>query len=110
MCNARDVAVGAVLGQRKYKIFHSINYASKILYSAQANYIVTEKEMIALVWAFDSSRSYLVGTKMIVYIDHGGISYLFNKNDANQTLIGGYFFSKNFTLKSKLERVLVLNS
>jgi len=31
MCDASDYAVGAVLGQRKNKIFHSIHYASKVL-------------------------------------------------------------------------------
>ncbi|XP_015163284.1 uncharacterized protein [Solanum tuberosum] len=60
MCDASDVAVGAVLGKRKDKVFHSIYYASKTLDSAQPNYIVTEKEMLALVFIFDKFRSYLV--------------------------------------------------
>ncbi|KAH0669895.1 hypothetical protein KY285_024033 [Solanum tuberosum] len=59
MCDASDVAVGAVLGQRKNKVFHLIYYESKTLYSTQANYTVTEKEMLALVFAFDKFRSYL---------------------------------------------------
>jgi len=87
MCDASDVAVGAVLGQRKYKVFHSIYYVSKTLDSAQANYIVTEKEMLALVFAFDKFRSYLVSTKVIVYTDHAAIRYLFNKNEAKPRLI-----------------------
>ena len=62
MCDASDVAVGAVLGQRKNKVFHSIYYTSKTLDSIQANYTVTEKEMLALVFAFDKFRSYLAGT------------------------------------------------
>ncbi|XP_055830780.1 uncharacterized protein LOC129899790 [Solanum dulcamara] len=53
MCDASDILVGAVLGQRKVKIFYSIYYASKTLDSAQANYIMTEEEMLALVYAFD---------------------------------------------------------
>ncbi|XP_049405186.1 uncharacterized protein LOC125868609 [Solanum stenotomum] len=40
MCDASDVAVGAMLGQRKDKVFHCIYYASKTLDFAQANYIV----------------------------------------------------------------------
>ncbi|XP_049350309.1 uncharacterized protein LOC125814904 [Solanum verrucosum] len=87
MCDASDVAVGVVLWQRKEKIFHSIYYASKTLDVAQSNYTVTEKEMLALVFAFDKFRSYLVGTKVIVYTDHGAIRYLFNKKDAKPRLI-----------------------
>jgi len=51
-------------------VFHSIYYASKTLQGAQLNYIVTEKELLAVVFAFDKFRSYLVGTKVIVYTDH----------------------------------------
>ncbi|KAL4282544.1 hypothetical protein GQ457_16G019500 [Hibiscus cannabinus] len=56
-------AVGAVLGQRKGKIFHPIYYASKTLNDAQVNYTMTEKEMLAVIFAFDKFRSYLIGTK-----------------------------------------------
>ncbi|KAL5548294.1 hypothetical protein UlMin_003525 [Ulmus minor] len=72
MCDASDVAVGAVLGQKRNRVFHSIYYASKTLQGAQLNYTVTEKELLAVVFAFDKFRSYLVGTKVIVYTDHSG--------------------------------------
>ncbi|KAL4324217.1 hypothetical protein GQ457_11G024180 [Hibiscus cannabinus] len=65
MCDASDYAVGAVLGQRKGKIFHPIYYASKTLNDAQVNYTTTEKEMLAVIFAFDKFRSYLIGTKVI---------------------------------------------
>ncbi|XP_070009687.1 uncharacterized protein [Nicotiana sylvestris] len=35
MCDASDIAIGAVLGQRKEKIFYSIHYASRTLNPAQ---------------------------------------------------------------------------
>ncbi|KAL4387055.1 hypothetical protein GQ457_09G019640 [Hibiscus cannabinus] len=65
MCDASDYAVGAVLGQRKGKIFHPIYYASKTLNDAQVNYTTTEKEMLAVIFAFYKFRSYLIGTKDI---------------------------------------------
>ncbi|KAL5574633.1 hypothetical protein UlMin_016332 [Ulmus minor] len=64
MCDASDYAIGAVLGQRKGKIFHVIYYASKVLNDAQLNYATTEKELLAVVYAFDKFRSYLIGSKM----------------------------------------------
>ncbi|XP_075078756.1 uncharacterized protein LOC142164608 [Nicotiana tabacum] len=87
ICDASDLAVGAVLGQRRNKIFHSIYYASKTLNPAQMNYTVTEKELLAVVWAFDKFRSYLVGTKVIIYTYHSAIRYLFEKKDAKPRLI-----------------------
>ncbi|XP_070025268.1 uncharacterized protein [Nicotiana sylvestris] len=63
MCDASDYAVGAVLGQQKDKLMHPIYYASRTMSGAQLNYTVTEKEMLAVVFAFDKFRSYLIGSK-----------------------------------------------
>nr|XP_009768696.1 PREDICTED: uncharacterized protein LOC104219686 [Nicotiana sylvestris] len=70
MCDASDYAVGAVLGKRKDKIMHPIYYASRTLSGVQLNYTMTEKEMLAVVFAFDKFRSYLIGSKVIIYTDH----------------------------------------
>ncbi|MCI63950.1 hypothetical protein A2U01_0085207, partial [Trifolium medium] len=48
MCDASDFVVGAVLGQRHDKVFHSIYYASKTLNESQLNYTTTEKELLAV--------------------------------------------------------------
>jgi len=61
MCDASDYAVGAVLGQRKGRIFHTIYYASKVLNDDQINYATTEKELLAIVFALEKFQSYLVG-------------------------------------------------
>ncbi|XP_075475581.1 uncharacterized protein LOC142506460 [Primulina tabacum] len=63
MCDASDYAVGAVLGQRREKMFRAIYYASRTMDAAQQNYTTTEKEMLAVVYAFDKFRPYLIGTK-----------------------------------------------
>ena len=99
MCDASDYAVGAVLGQRYDKVFHSIYYASKTLIEAQQNYTVTEKELLAVVFAFDKFRSYLVGTKVIVYTDHSSIKYLIAKKDANPRLIRWILLLQEFDLE-----------
>nr|XP_009794477.1 PREDICTED: uncharacterized protein LOC104241244 [Nicotiana sylvestris] len=70
MCDASDYAMGAVLGQRKDKIMHPIYFARRTLSGAQLNYTMTEKEMLVVVFAFDKFRSYLIGSKVIVYTDH----------------------------------------
>nr|GEV91168.1 hypothetical protein [Tanacetum cinerariifolium] len=82
MCDASDFAVGAVLGQIIKKHFRPIHYASKTMNEAEANYMTTEKEMLALVYAFEKFRSYLIMNKSIVYTDHSALKYLFAKKDA----------------------------
>ncbi|XP_019266891.1 PREDICTED: uncharacterized protein LOC109244284 [Nicotiana attenuata] len=82
MCNASDVAVGAILGQRINKIFHTVYYASKTMNSAQVNYSVTEKELLAIVFAMEMFRPYLMGAKVIVHTDHWSLCYLINKKDS----------------------------
>nr|GEZ76294.1 DNA-directed DNA polymerase [Tanacetum cinerariifolium] len=67
MCDASDYAVGAVVGQRVEKHFRPINYASKTMTQAETNYTTTEKEMLAVVYAFEKFRSYLIMSKSIEF-------------------------------------------
>ena len=69
MCDVSDYAIGAILGQRKKKNFYIIYYASRMLNKAQLNYATIEKELLAIVFVFDKFRSYLIGNKIIVFID-----------------------------------------
>ncbi|GJU35912.1 reverse transcriptase domain-containing protein [Tanacetum coccineum] len=87
MCDASDFAVGAVLGQRKTKHFQPIHYASKTMTDAQVHYTTTEKELLAVVYAFDKFRPYLVLSKTILYMDHSALKYLLTKQDAKPILI-----------------------
>ncbi|GJT81290.1 reverse transcriptase domain-containing protein [Tanacetum coccineum] len=61
MCDASDYAVGAVLGQ--------------------------QKELLAVVFAFEKFRPYFVLSKTIVYTDHSDLKYLLAKQDAKPRLI-----------------------
>ncbi|XP_040934440.1 uncharacterized protein [Gossypium hirsutum] len=87
MCDASDQSVGAVLGQRIEKEPHVIYYASKILDVAQSNYTTTEKELLAIVFALNKFRSYLLGTKVIIFSDNAALKYLIGKKEAKPRLI-----------------------
>nr|GEY55409.1 reverse transcriptase domain-containing protein [Tanacetum cinerariifolium] len=87
MCDASDFAIGAVLGQRHEKHFRPIHYASKTLTDAKSNYTTTEKEMLAVVYAFKKFQSYLIMNKCIVHMDHSALKYLFAKKDAKERLL-----------------------
>nr|GFB20182.1 hypothetical protein [Tanacetum cinerariifolium] len=87
MCDASDFAIGAVLGQRHEKHFRPIHYASKTMTYAKSNYTTIEKEMLAVVYAFEKFRSYLIVNKSIVHKDHFTLKYLFAKKDAKARLL-----------------------
>ena len=87
MCDANDYAMGAVLGQRTKKIFRVIYYVSKALNEAQENYSTTEKEILAMVFACEKFRPYILGSYVIIHTDHAAIKYLMTKKDAQPRLI-----------------------
>ncbi|GKA09153.1 reverse transcriptase domain-containing protein [Tanacetum coccineum] len=101
MCDASDFAVGAVLGQKDGKNFHPIYFASKTLNSAQQKYTVTEKELMAVVFAFDKFRSYLILSKTIVHTDHSALRHLFKKQDAKPRLIRWILLLQEFDIEIK---------
>ncbi|GJU70806.1 reverse transcriptase domain-containing protein [Tanacetum coccineum] len=99
MCDACDYAIGAVLGQRIEKHFRPIHYASKTMTEAETNYTTTEKEMLAVVYAFEKFRSYLIMNKSVVYTDHSALKYLFNKKDAKARLLRWVLLLQEFNFK-----------
>jgi hypothetical protein len=99
MCDASDYAVGAVLGQRIDKLSHVIYYASQTLNDVQLNYSTTEKELLAVVFALDKFRSYLLGSKVIIYSDHAALKYLFSKKDAKSRLIRWILILQEFNIE-----------
>ncbi|GJZ21495.1 reverse transcriptase domain-containing protein [Tanacetum coccineum] len=99
MCDARDFSIGAVLWQRKNKHFQPIHYASKIITEAQAHYTTTEKELLAVVYAFEKFRSYLILSKSIVYTDHSAIKYLFAKKDDKARLMRWILLLQEFDVE-----------
>ncbi|KAM1125247.1 hypothetical protein ACFX2B_040069 [Malus domestica] len=101
MCDASDYALGAVLGQGKDKRPHVIYYASRTLNDAQLNYSTTEKELLAVVFALDKFRSYLIGTKVIVFTDHAALKYLLTKKEAKPRLIRWMLLLQEFDIEMR---------
>ena len=87
MCDASDYAMGVVLGQRTDKVFRAIYYASKTFNEAQENYSTTEKGMLAIVFACENFRPYILGSHIIIHTDHVAIKYLMAKKETKPRLI-----------------------
>nr|GEY20472.1 reverse transcriptase domain-containing protein [Tanacetum cinerariifolium] len=89
---------GSVLRQRKTKHFEPIHHVSKTITDAQAHYTTTEKELLAVVYAFEKFRPYLVLSKSIVYTDRSTSKYLFNKQDVKPRLLRWVLLLQEFDI------------
>ena len=101
MCDVSDYVIRAVLGQQRKRTFLVIYYVSQTLNDAQLNYATTEKELLAIVFAFDKFQSYLIGNKVIVHTDHSAIKYLMTKKDLKPRLIRGVLLLQEFDIEIK---------
>ncbi|XP_076882208.1 uncharacterized protein LOC143530601 [Bidens hawaiensis] len=99
MCDASETTIGAVLGQRIDKKPMVIYYASKTLSEEQLNYTTTEKELLAVVYALDKFLSYIWGSKVVVFSDHGAVRYLMEKKYAKPRLIRWVLLLQEFDLE-----------
>jgi len=60
-----------------------------------------EKELLAVVFSIDKFRSYLVGTKVIVYTDHAALKYLLTKKVTKSMQIRWILLLQEFDLEIK---------
>ncbi|RDY09973.1 Retrovirus-related Pol polyprotein, partial [Mucuna pruriens] len=89
MCDASNSTLGAILGQRAGvgQLSHVIAYTFRTMDPAQRNYTTMQKELLAIVFAFDKFRSYLLDSKVIVFSDHAALKFLLKKPNAKSRLI-----------------------
>ena len=99
MCDASDLTIGAVLGQREGGKPYVVYYASKTLNEAQRNYTTTEKELLAVVYALDKFQAYLVGSDIVIFQDHSTLKYLLTKQNAKARLIRWVLLLQEFNLQ-----------
>nr|GEY24054.1 reverse transcriptase domain-containing protein [Tanacetum cinerariifolium] len=88
-----------ILGQRQEKHFRPRHYASKTMTEAESNYTTTEKEMLAVVYAFEKILFYLIMNKSIMYTDHSALKYLFAKKASKARLLRWVLLLQEFTYK-----------
>ena len=99
MCDAFDFTVGVVLGQRVDKRLVVLYYVSRSLTDAQLIYTTTEKELLIVVFALEIFRSYLLRSKVIVYLDHSALKYLLSKKETKLRLIHWILLLQKFDLE-----------
>ena len=98
MCDASDYAVTEVLGQRRDKKPYVIYYGSETLDEAQQDYTTIKKELLAVVFASEKFRPYLLCFKVIIYTDHPALKHLLDKAGSKPRLIRWVLLLQEFTL------------
>nr|GEV20094.1 reverse transcriptase domain-containing protein [Tanacetum cinerariifolium] len=83
---------------KKMKHIQPIHYASKTMTEAQIHYTTAEKELLAVVYAFEKFRPYLVLSKSIVYTDHSALKYLLSKQDTKPRLLWWVLLLQEFDI------------
>jgi hypothetical protein len=104
--DASDIAIGASLGQKENLMTYAIYFISKNLTPAELNYIVTEKEMLAVVHAVNKFRHYITGYEVFIHTDHSSIKYLMNKPITNGRITRWLLLMQEFNIAvlNRLER------
>ena len=91
-----------------------IYYSSRTLNDAQQNYTTTEKEFLAVVFALEKFRPYLLGSKTVIFTDHSALKYLMTKKEAKARLIRWILLLQEFDLeiwdKRGIENVIAIIS
>lgn len=59
--------------------FGSVYFASRKLSQAECNYTTTEREALAIIYALQKFRHYLLGGHFKFFTDHSALKYLVNK-------------------------------
>ena len=78
-----------------------VYYASKTLNEAHTNYTTIEKELLAVVYALDKFRAYLVRSDIIVFTDNSALKYPLSKQNAKARLIRWVLLLQEFNLQIK---------
>ena len=99
--HASSIALGIILAQpREGGIDHPIAFASRKLSLAERNYTTTEREGLAMVYALQKFKHYLLGSHFKMFIDHLALKYLVNKTVLGGRYVDGFFSSRNMILRS----------
>ena len=98
--NASAITLGAILAQQGAReLDHPIKFASRKLSESEKNYNTIEREGLAMVYALQMFRHYLLGKHFKMFTDHSTLKYLVNKPMLGGGYVDGCCCFNNLILK-----------
>ncbi|KAK7912922.1 hypothetical protein WMY93_013133 [Mugilogobius chulae] len=94
--DASGVGLGAVLAQGNPGEERPILYLSRKLQPRETRYSAIEKEGLAIKWALDSLRYYLLGREFDLETDHRALTWIQSMKDHNSRLTRWYLALQPF--------------
>lgn len=88
--DASDVGVGAVLLQGTQEDRHPVAYISRKLFPREVRYSTVEKECLAVKWALDTLKYYLLGREFVLETDHKALQWMNRMKDSNARITRWY--------------------
>ena len=75
--DASAYGIGAVLLQQHSDGWHPVQFSSRTLNSAEANYSQVEREALSIIFGCERFRQYILGVRFIIKNDHKPLLKLF---------------------------------
>jgi transposase InsO family protein len=85
--DASDCGIGAVLSQMVDEKEQYVSFVAKSLNPAQRNYSATKRECLAIVFALQRFREYLLLSHFELFTDHRALTFMFTQKHLNPMLM-----------------------
>lgn len=95
--DASNYGIGAILAQQHPDgTIRVVSYASRSLHGAEKQYAPTHKEALAVRWAAEKYRAYLIGRHFTIMTDHKALEQLDKVKDTSGQLFRWSLFLQDF--------------
>ncbi|XDV30635.1 hypothetical protein PO909_033505 [Leuciscus waleckii] len=94
--DASDRGLGAELLQGPPDDRHPVAYISRKMFPREVRYSTVEKEALAIKWALDSFRYYLLGGEFTLETDHKALQWMERMKDTNGRITRWYLALQPF--------------
>lgn len=97
--DASAVGIGAVLAQGEVGEERPIAFLSRKLLPRESRYSTVEKEGLAIKWALESLRYYLLGREFVLETDHRALTWIHTMKDHNSRVTRWYLSLQPYQFK-----------
>ncbi len=99
--DASGVGLGAVLLQGDSENRRPVQYISRKLFPREVRYSTVEKEALAIKWALDTLKYYLIGKDFTLETDHRALQWLHRMKDSNARITRWFLSLQPFKFQVK---------